>query len=444
MAISLTGLSGFDSSSLISQLVAIAQQPVADLATKKSLVDSASSTMNTFSSRLGTLKANANALASTSGFSSVAAVSSDTAIVASVSSATTQGSYAVNVTQLAKAQKTRSDAQTSATAALGQEGNLTIKVGDNEIKTISVTKTDSLSSISTKIAQSGARVSAGLINAGGSYRLQIQGLDSGAANAVTFGETDSVDLGLTKPANLVEGAQDAKLTIDGLDVTRSTNSVSDAIPGVTLALTKTTTSPATVTLSNDSSALKSKISAFVSSYNDVIGASQTATGYGSTKASNKILQADPTMRGAATYLSRTVSGAVPGASGSFGSLAAVGVKLGTDGKMVFDTAALDTALQKDPESVRRLFVTDSNTGATGVMKTLADGINDMITGESSPIKTRIAALSAQSKSITASSEAKQKRVDAYEAQLKKQYAALDQAMSKYSAMSAQVGGMPTF
>lgn len=440
MGIQLSGLAGFDSASLVSQLVAVAQKPVDALSSKKGQVDSASVTLTTFSSKLSTLKNAATALSTTSGFVSMAATSSDTGLVGSVTGTATAGAYTVNVTQLAKAQKMRSDAQTSSTTALGQTGDLSLQIGTGSPLTISVTATDTLTDIASKINRSGGRVSAGIINAGGSYRLSLQGLDTGASNAITVTEGGTINLGLAKPANVVDPAQDAKLTVDGLDITRPTNSVADAIPGVTMALTKLTTTPATLTIAGDSSSLKSKISAFVNAYNDIVNSVHTSTGYGSSKASNSVLAGESALRRPLDQISKLITGRVSGATGDYQSLGAVGISSSKDGTIALDGTKLDAALAKDPAAVARLFVTDTTTGATGVMKTLADMVTTM-TGTTGIVATRQAALAAQSKQISKSIDDKQQRVDDYEAGLKKQFAALDQAMAKYNSMSSSLGAI---
>lgn len=442
MPIQLSGLAGFDSAGLVSQLVAVAQQPITALGSKKGLVDSASVTLNNFSSKLSTLKNAANALSTTTGFVSMAATSSDTGLVGSVTGTATAGSYSVNVTQLARAQKLRSDSQTSSTTALNQAGDLQLQIGSGDPITIAVTATDTLTDIAAKINRTGARVSAGIINAGGSYRLSLQGLDTGASNAITVTEGGSVNLGLSKPANVVEAAQDAKMTVDGLEITRSTNSFADAIPGVTLAVTKLSTSPATLTVAGDSSALKSKLSSFVTAYNDVVNAVHSSTGYGGTKASNSVLAGEPALRRSLDQISSLVSGPVTGATGSYRSLASVGLSLTKDGTMSLDGTKLDAALAKDPTAVSRLFVTDTNIGATGLMKTIYD-TTSTLTGTNGLVAARITALSARSKQISKSIDEKQARVDEYETGLKKQFAALDQAMSKYNAMSSALGAITT-
>lgn len=442
MGIQLSGLAGFDSASLVDQLVAVAQKPVATLNSKKGQVDSASLTMNSFSTKLSALKTAATALSTTSGFVSMGATSTDTALVGSVTGSAAPGSYAISVQQLAKSQKMRSDSQASSTTALGQAGELSFQIGSGDPIKVNVVATDTLTDIAAKISRSGGRISAGIINAGGSFRLSLQGLDTGESNSITVTEGGSINLGLSKPANLVEAAQDAKLTVDGLAVTRPTNSVADAIPGVTLALTKPTTTPATITIGSDSSALKVKLSNFVSAYNDIVNSAHSATGYGTSKASNSVLAADSAMRRSLDKVTSLVTGQVAGTSSisPFRSLSAVGLSTSKDGTLSLDSTKLDAALAKDPGAVSRLFVTDTASGATGVMKTLADSINDLV-GTTGPVKSRQDALAAQSKRIASSIEDKQKRIDEYEAGLKKQFAALDQAMSKYSAMSSSLGAI---
>lgn len=441
MPIQLAGLGGFDATGVIGQLVQIARQPLAALDKQRGIVDSASVTMNAFSSKLSALKGAAAALSTASGFSSMAATATDGAIVPSVAGAPPPGSYTIEVTALARAQKSRSGAQASATAALGQAGDLTLQFAGGDPVTISVVATDSLSSIASKIAQSGARVSAGVINAGGSYRLSVQGLDTGAESAFSFTEGGSVSLGLADPASVVETAEDARLSVDGLQVTQSTNQIKEVVPGLTLALTKTTSAPVTVRVSPDSAALKTKINAFVNAYNDVVNAGHAAAGYGAQKAANSVLAADMGIRRALDRISSIVSGIVPNASASFRSLGSVGVSLTRDGALTLDGARLDAALAKDPEAVGRLFVTDAASGAMGLMKTLGEAIDGLVSGNGGAVKSRLEALSAQSKRLVDARALKETRIADYEQQLRRQFAGLDQAMSRYQAMSGSIAGL---
>ena len=442
MPIQLTGLSGgFDSSGLITQLVSIARAPIDALGAKKAQVDSAVSTFNTYTSRLTTLRANAASMSDAAGYASYATTSSDASVVASATGTAQPGSYDVTVTQLASIQKLRGTTQASSGAALGMSGTLSIKVGTGDPIDVAVSATDTLGDIAASFAKSGARVSASVLYDGTNYRLSVQGLDTGAANAFTVTQT-GLDLGLEDPGNLYQAAGDAQLTVDGLPITRPTNQIAGVVPGVTLALTKTGVS-STIRVSSDTTALKTKLNFFISSYNDIVNATHTATGYSTVKATNSVLAGDSSMRRALDGFARMVGSAVPGAGGSFSTLGSVGVKLGADGTLSVDATKFDAAVARDPDSVRRLFITDTTSGATGIMKTISSAVDSLITGAKSPIRSRIAALQATSTSLDTSAANKQKRVDEYEQQLRRQYAALDIAQSKYSAMSAAIAGITT-
>ena len=437
MTIQLTGLAGgFDSSGIVTQLVAIAQAPVDALDTKKASVDSASSTMSTFSSRLATLKANATSLADAPGYASYTAASTDTSVVTTASGGAQAGSYDVQITQLASIEKMRGTTQSSSTTALGMSGTMSITVGGNAAVQVTVAATDTLGDIATKLATSGARLSASVLYDGSSYRLSVQGLDTGAANSIAISQT-GFDLGLSDPANVYQPAADAKLTVDGLSITRPTNQITGVIPGVTMALTKTGVST-TVRVASDTTALKSRISAFVSAYNDIVNAAHSASGYLGAPASNPVLRGDPAIRRSLDTISRLMGSAVPGTSGAYQTMGSIGMNLQQNGTIVFDSSKFDTATTADPDGVRKLFVTDTTLGATGMMKTLSTTIDSLITGTGSPIKNRIDALAAKSKELTDTKTEKQKYVDQYQAQLKKQYSTLDLAMSKYNAMSAAI------
>ena len=442
MTISLGGLaSGIDTDSLVTSLVAAARQPIDQLNARKAQVDSASQTVTTISSKLSAVKTAALALTTLVGFGATAASSSDTAIVASANGGAQVGSYSLSVSALARSQKLKSDTVASSTAALGQTGSLKIQVGSGTALTVNVGATDTLSDIATKISASGARVSASVLSDGTNYRLLVQGLDSGAANAFTVTET-GVSLGLGDSANVYQTAQDAAFKVDGIAITRPTNQITGVISGVTLALTKETTGT-TVTVASDTTSLKQKVNSFVSAYNDLVNTGHTATGFGAAKATNSVLTADGAIRTSLHRLADVVTTAVPGTSGAYRSLGAVGLDLKADGTLTFDATKFDTAMSKDPSSVRRIFVTDTTIGATGVMKTMMDAVDKLTTGTGAPIKARLDALSSQSKRIADSATAMDRRAADYEALLKKQFSDMDQAISRYNSMKTAVGSIGT-
>lgn len=446
MTINLPGLgSGLDTTGIINQLVQIASQPINTLDAKTSQINSASQTFSSLSSKLSTVKSAALALSDLVGFSSFSASSGDAAVVASVTGAASPGSFAVDVTQLAREQRTYSDAQASA-GALGFSGTLGLRVGSGAAVSVAVAASDSLADVAAHISASGARVSASVVYDGTQYRLQVRGLDSGAANAITFTES-GFSLGLTTPANTFQAAQDAKLKVDGINVTRPTNQITGVVPGVTLALTNTTTTPASVSVETDTSALKQKIQSFVSAYNDFVYTAHTASGFGTTKAANPVLAGDSAIRRALAGVHSIFGSVVAGSTGAYSTLGSVGMKVMSDGTISFDGSKFDQAAAADPVSVQRLFVTDASIGATGVMKSLADTIDGLTIGSSSIFVSRIDGFGRRTKSLADQRARMATEVTSYQAMLQKQFAAMDAVVGQYqtigNAIASSIGSTST-
>lgn len=446
MVISIAGLgSGLDVEGLVSTLTEVERTPITQLEARQRQVNSAKTTISQFSSKLSALQTAARALSTRDGFTSFAATSSDTAVVASANGGAAAGAYDIEVFALAREQRTWGSNQASQSTALNMAGTLSLTVGANAPVNVTIATTDTLSDIASKISSSGARVQASVLYDGSNYRLQVRGLDSGAANAVTFGET-GFTLGLANPANTYQTAQDASLRIDGpsgVTVTRPTNQITGVIDGVTLALTRTTTTAARVTVAGDSTALKTKIQSFITAYNDVVNATKTATGFGSVKATNPVLAADRAMRGTQDRFRTILSSSVAGTSGRYTTLGSVGVSLTNEGTLTLDGTKLDAALAADPTGVSKLFVNDTATGSIGAMKGFMDTVDSLVTDTGGAVRSRIDSLDKQSRTMTEQIDRMQLRLTAYTAGLKRQFASLDANSVRWNAASAAAASIAT-
>ena len=439
------GLGGIDTSGLVSSLVSIEQQPYNQAAATQQNINSAQATISSFSSVLSALKNAAVALSDPSTYSPLTATSSDSSITGSVSGTPAPGQWSVSVGSIAQAQRTLTDGNASPTAALNMAGQLKIKVGAEDWAPISVSVTDSLTDIANTINASGLRVRASIVNDGSPtapYHLLVEGLDTGATNKIQFDETglrtNGYALDFSNPSNAIQAAQDASLTVGGISVTSATNQVTGAIPGVTLAITQPTTTPATITIANDSSALQQKIQTFVTAYNAVISNGHSAAGFGQQKAANTLLQGDRAVRSSLDQLGMLLGEAVPGTSGAYTTLDSVGLALTADGTLTFDTTKFTAALSKDPASVERLFVTDSSNGSQGVMGTIGSTIDSLTTGASSAVQAEITAFSNRSQQLTTQMAAMQQRTADYQTQLQKEFTQMNTALAQYKQMAAAV------
>lgn len=427
---------GLDTNALITGLMAAERVPYDALTTKSNLVAGARATISAMSSKLNALKTAADALSDPAGFASLVATSSDAAVVASTSGTGSAGTYDVSVTQLAREQRSYSTTSSSDATALGMAGTLSMTIGGT-VTNVTIDSADSLGSIATKLNASGARVGAAVMFDGTNYRLQVRGLDTGAANAVTFGET-GFSLGLT--GTPYQTAQDAKLKVDGIDVTRSTNLITGVIPGVSLALTKTTSS-AQVRVAGDPTAVQKKLETFVSAYNDIVNTGHSAAGYGTGKASNSLLSGDVAIRTTLDRISSLISTPVAGTTGRYTTLGSVGLGTDRDGKLQFDATKFASALATDPNVVARLFVTDATTGATGAMKSFSSTVDGLVTGDQAPFTGRLAALDALTKQIGNDQTSMQLRLDKTEERLRKQFTQLEMTASAYKTQASALSNI---
>lgn len=431
-AITFGGLaSGLDTASIITAVMNAERIPYTQLQKKQTNVNSAKDTVSALSAKFSALKTAAQALSTPDGFSSLKASSSSSSVVATVTGAGSAAAYSIKVTSVAKEQRNHSATFASASADLGQTGQLDLTIGGTT-KNIAVEATDSLTDIAAKINGSGARVNASILYDGTSYRMVLRGLDTGAANAVSFGETGT-SLGLTSPSSAVQAAADAVVEVDGVTIRRPTNQIVGAIPGVTLAVTKASDTPVDVSVDANPDGLIQKVQAFVTAYNDVVQAGHAAAGYGALKPANAELAGDQTIRSALDKLSRVTGSPIAGTSGKYTSLASIGMGTDRDGKIVLDQDKLKAALSSNESAVRAIFVKDSFSGTTGIMDAFMKTTDSLATGTNALLKTRIESLGKMSSRLTDDMDAQQRRLDLYEAQLRDRFTKLEETVSKYKS-----------
>jgi flagellar hook-associated protein 2 len=270
----------------------------------------------------------------------------------------------------------------------------------------------------------------------------VSGTKTGSSEAITFDESSltssGYSLGLSTAANTIQQAQDARLSVGGVPVTSATNLVTSAIPGVSLAITQPTTSPATVTIAGDSSSLLTQVQSFVSAYNDVVSSGHTTAGYGSTAASNTLLQADGAIRSSLDQLGQLVSEQVPGTSGAYTTLGSVGISLNTDGTLSFDSSTFSAALQSDPSSVERLLVTDSSNGSTGVMGALGSAIDSLTDPAGGAIQAEINGFQTRSTQLGSEISDAQQRSSQYQTQLQNEFSQMNTQLAQYKTIMSSL------
>ncbi|WP_020649839.1 flagellar filament capping protein FliD [Solimonas variicoloris] len=418
--------SGLDIESLITKLVSAERSPTETrLTTKRSVFNTQLSAVGTFKSVLSTLQTKLAALKSGGELMTLSATSSDTDILGvSTSSTATRGNYQVEVQSLAKSHKLASSAFAGADATLGA-GEVTIGVAGKSFKVTLGDTQNTLVDLKNAInkATDNTGVTATLISESGGTRLVLSSNETGAANAITV---SSSLLGFTEQ----QAAQDAHVRIDGYDVYSASNSVSDAIDGVTLKLQKAepgTTLSLDVALDTDAAA--KTVQSFVNAYNAAIGTMASLTRYDAGTKTAAVLNGDAMVRGAAGTLRGILAGA--GASnGSYQYLAQIGITAKADGTLEVDSEKLSDALADDSAAVQKLFAGD------GGYATRLDAAIEKIVGDDGQVEARNDALQARLDTISDQLDGLDARMVKVEARYRQQYTSLDALLASMQSTSS--------
>jgi len=442
MAIQLSGIaSGLDTGSIVTQLVAAEGQPMQLMQKNAAALRAASTHLSSIGSTLSNLRSAANALSLTTQVGSYTASSSDISIVAAATASAATGSYSFQVNSIASEQRTYTASFSDHTGALGQAGTFTLQSGAGAPATVTVTATDTLDSIAGKINGAGVRAMASVFYDGSQYRLQVRGLDTGTANALTFTESGTaLDLNGTgaTPTSGRTGqlATNATATIDGFTVTSSTNQFANVIPGVSLAVSHTTSSPATISIAADTASFAQKINAVVGAYNAVVTQVHGLAGYGSTKGSDPKLAADRTLRSITDKLSKTVTSGY--GSGTHNILATIGITSNKDGTLTVDSTKLAAAFTSDASGVQALLGRPVSASSGGAMATLRDVVDDITNFVSGPLTSRKDQFTSQAARLDSRAANEQRRLDSYQTILQKQFSAMETTYSRNQALGTQI------
>lgn len=367
MATSAVSSGGLDVATIVSQLMTVEQRPVAKLDAKVSNYNAKLSSLGLIKSQISgfqTAAQNLGGSGSTSLLAFTATSSDTTALTATADSTAVAGVYSLNVTTLAQAQKLAAAGKVSDTTAISAGAStVTFNVGGTSTN-IQIAAGATLQDMRAAINSANIGVTATIVNDGSAtpFRLALSSNNSGTSNAISSitvqagGDSAVNDLLAFNPtANppvtttmaQTVAAQNAVFTVNGIPVTKSSNTISDAIQGVTLTLSKATSS--TLTVSNDTSAVSSKVAAFVKSYNDLFSVLKNSTAF----KSKAPLEGDSTVRSLQSQMRDIATSTVSG--GTMSRLFEVGITFTASGTMQLDSAKLNSAMNTNLNDVANLF-----------------------------------------------------------------------------------------
>jgi flagellar hook-associated protein 2 len=421
MAISSLGVgSGLDLEGLVTKLMAVEKQPLTRLETKQSGYNNQISALGQIKSALASLQTAAAAMKDPAKLSALKAATGDAAIAtASAASGAVAGNYAIVVKEIATSHKLVSSANPSLSA-----GTLKIQVGEGDEKSVAIEAGESLSSVANKINAAKAGVTATVVNGSGGQQLVLTSDVTGADNAIEMSGVAGLEFGAgTNSLTQLTAAQDAVFTIDGIQVKSASNTVKDAVAGVTLELKGK--GETQLSVSADDSALREKAEAFIKQYNSVLSTLKSLTQYNPDGASG-VLNGDSTVRSVLSQLRNAASAVPAGADSSLAYLYDLGIESELGGALKLDADKLTAALAKDSAAV-----TKTLTAYASSFDTLTTQLN----GDEGPVATRTQGIQQASKMLTTQMESLSLRLEKIETQYRAQFASLDTLLSKLQSTS---------
>lgn len=442
-----------DVQSLASQLVA------ADRAPMDARFSRQEQTLTVQMSGLGTLKGALSAfqdtlkpLKSVGAFTIRAATTSDEDVLG-VSADTTAapGSYDIEVLDLAKANQLVSGVFSGADAAVGT-GTLTIGLGASSFNVTIDATNNTLAGIRDAINKSADNtgVQATLIREQNGTHIVLTSTKTGATNAIKVTQTGG-DGGLnqlvydplgTKNLTVKQPAQDSHITVAGFDHYSATNTVTDAIDGVTLNLTKKTEvgEPVSITVTSDDASISKNVQNFVDAFNKLQKTFGTLQSFNSTTGATGPLFGDSLLRQVDQQLRLDLSNTVSGVSSTYNSLAAVGITRQTDGTLAVDTKKLNAAIADGNGAVAQLF------GSTDGIAARLFGHIDSTLATGNALDYRNTSIQASLKKLQTDKANLDTRMQDQLARYVKQFSALDAMLSQMqqtsSYLSQQLASVP--
>jgi len=399
--------SGLDVSGIVSKLMALEQQPITALDQKEAGLQGKLSSYGSISGALSTFQSTMAGMSFLSTFQAFSATSTDTTILSTLATnLAAPGSYSVTVGQLAQAQSILTGGQTTTNTAIAAPASTTMLsfqfgtitggtppvngVGtysgstftqDASQATGTVTITDSnnsLQGIRDAINAANIGVSATIVSDGSAtpYHLVLTSKSTGANSNLKISVSGDASLATllaydpagTQNMTQSQAGQNATGTVNGLAISSATNTVSSAIPGVTLTLAKVGTT--SVNVAQNTNSVQTSVQGFVKAYNDLSATLKKMTAYDPATKKGGPLQGDATVQGIQNRLRSLLNTTITGLGGSLTSLSQFGISFQIDGSLALDSTKLTTALTNNFSDIAGLFAavgssTDSLVGYAG-------------------------------------------------------------------------------
>lgn len=432
--------SGIDYDAMVTYLMGLEREPLARVADQKKELQAKESCWQEIRSRLLALEQGARELRRSSIYElKTASADREGAVALTAGTAAAVGSYRLEILALARAHSVASDTAAAisgdggadAGSALGLSGTLRI-----DGAALTVEAGDSLQEICARINGSeGAGITAAIIDG----RLVLTRAQTGAVGMEIEDNGLARSLGLiieAEPGSGIFGARviqegcDARLRLNGLEVTRSVNIIDDLLEGVTFKLLRADEQPLTVTVAEDHSSLIGKIESFIQNYNSTYQFVKAQTAVDPKAGTRGILHGESSLNQVLATIRQTLSGVVEEA-GIHNCLAAIGISTAKwdsghpEGTLILDQAKLREALENEPGAVAALLC-----GERGVTDRLQGYLGNLTRSGEGLIHSRSEGIERRIRDLDRRAEALEQRLDKREQTLRQQFLAAERVIGQ--------------
>jgi len=436
---------GVDLQDMLSKIIAAERGPITNLQKQVTSTNSKISLYGTLNTKLDALKTAADTWRFPSRLSAVSAESSDSSVVKGQATFTaTQGSYAVQVSRLASAQKSFSiayAANSSFSAADVANGKITVSVaGTTTDIDLSDQASFSLEEISARINNAKLGVSTTVINtADGKQRMVLTGQQTGDDQGFSLTTTliatggqasfASVDFDTTTDELARSPARNALMTIDGIEVSSATNTFSSTIKGLTLTAEKEGSS--TINVGTDQTKIKDAVKALVDAYNGVATVIKTNSSYDSTLKTAQGFSGDAVVRSVMSQLGATRTSVPPAlSSANIKALYELGITVQSTGQLSIDQNKLDKAIKNSPSDVINTLQAYGEAFSSTIQSMQSS--NGLVSNKVTSLKNSVTR-------SNANIEVLEKRLEMMEKRYRAQFTALDKYVSSMQTTSSYLG-----
>lgn len=432
--------SGIDVSAAVSELMQVERQPEVQLQNQQTAIHSQLSALTALSTQLTAVYTSVNDLKDIFGaFSQNATGSSDPAIVSATADRTAAaGTHSITVSKLATTSSSYSGYIPSDASFAGTQ--LLVKYGSDPNHPLNTESIDipsgdaTLQQVASYINGGSYGVSASVVTDSQGSRLVLVSKTSGASGNLSVSSTAA---SFTTAAGV-----DAQLTVDGVPVDSSTNTVSGAITGVTLSLGAANAStPVLISVQPDTTAASQAIQNFVDAYNAVMGSINAQYTVNAATGNEGVLAGDSMLRTLQGSLLGMISSSVSGVE-QYVNLQSVGIEMQNDGTLQVNSAKLSQALSSSFSDVQKFFQLPSGWGQLAGKQMLQ--LTDPTLG---PVAADMNGLNQTDQSLTEQINDFEVRMATIQDQLTAQYATLNALLQQYplqlQQVAAQLGSLPS-